>query len=309
MKIFYKTFGFFALLALFFSISFAKLKVIVSIDPQSYFVEQIAKDLADVYVITPSNKNPESYEPSISQMKNLRDGDVYFGVGIDFERRWKDRFISNARNLRFIDLLKYSEQNGLKHYNVYGHHDHDHDEEYEDEDEGEEEHDHGHDHGHRHDSHIWLSVKYARFQADKIAQTLQELDPNNAPLYAKNLQAFKEQIDKLDSDIKAIFDAPNAQKTFLVYHPAFEYLSAEYGLKELSIEHHGKEAKPRHLKELSDTIRKDKLKIVYIQPHFSKKQVELIAKSNNLKIGTLDPFAKDWANNLLEIANKIAKQK
>lgn len=273
---------------------FSKVKVVVSIAPQKYFIDKIAGNLANTIVITPSNRNPEQYEPTIMQMGEISDAKLYFGVGIDFEREWKDRFLSSAKNLTYVQLQ--SDPNMMHHHHEHDGHEH-------------HEHDHHHHDHHKHDAHVWLSVKFASIHAKQITEALIKIDPEHKSTYEKNLKAFEGEIKDLDSKIKAIFDAPSAQKTFLVYHPAFEYLSAEYGLKELSIQREGKEPTLRHLKELSDTIRQKKLQVIYLQPGFSEKQVRLIAQSNKLKISTLDPFAPNWASNMLDIAQKIASQK
>lgn len=276
---------FFRIYALFFAafLCAAPLEIAVSIEPQAYFVEKITKDRAKIYVIAPANKSPENYEPLISQMSQILKARLYFGVGIDFEKKWAARFLDSAKNLRFIDL-----SDGAKHDD---HDEHEHDE-----------------HEHHHDPHIWLSVKTAGMQAKKIFDEISAADPKNTSFYRENLENFLREIQDLDEKITKIF-AKNAQKTFLVYHPAFGFLSDEYGLSELSIEQHGRESNPRRMKNLSDKIREKNLKIIYIQPQFSQKQVKNLAKIHGLKIGVLDPLRRDWRENMLEIAEKIANEK
>ena len=253
----------------------AKLKIAVSIEPQKYFIQQIAGDLADVYVMVPNAKNPEQYEPLLSQMKDLRNCTLYFGVGLEFEHKWQQRFLDSAKNMQFVSLFDENHSHNSPHY-------------------------------HHHDNHIWLSVKLAKKQANTIYEHLSKLDPINQKIYQRNLETFLHSINELDHQIKEIFKKPNAKKTFLVFHPAFEYLAHEYGLEELSIEVMNKEVKIKHMQSIYQAIKEKKLKVIYAEPQFSQKQVQLIAKEYNLKISFLDPFAYDWKNNLLEIAKKIA---
>ncbi len=253
----------------------AQLKIAVSIAPQSYFVHQIAKDLAAVYVMVPNGKNPEQYEPLISQMKNLKDCAFYLGIGLDFERRWKARFMDSAQGMEFIapNLINTS-QDYFKH-----------------------------------DHHIWLSVRFAARYAEQIANLLMAKDPQNKAKYQQNLKEFLQKISDLDGRIKEIFASPMAKKTFLVFHPAFEFLAQEYGLTQLAIEVENKEVKIKHLQEISRQILQNHLKVIYKTPEFSTQQVILLAQEYGLKISDLDPFAYDWAQNLYEIALKIANER
>lgn len=257
----------------------AKIKVAVSIAPQAYFIHQIAKDLVDVYVMVPNNQNPEQYEPLISQMKELKDSALYFGIGLDFEERWKKRFLDSAKQMRFIPPSKIYDAS----------------------------HDTHHDH-HRHDNHIWLSVEFAKEYAQYIAQILSIQDAERSQEYAHNLSNFLIKIDELDSLLHGIFSHPEAKKVFLVFHPAFEYLAKEYGLLELAIEADNKEVKIRHMQEISQQIKKFNLKVIYKQPQFSDRAVHLLAKEYGLKISELDPFAYDWVENLMQMAKKIANE-
>ncbi len=95
----------------------------------------------------------------------------------------------------------------------------------------------------------------------------------------------------------------------MVFHPAFEYLAKEYGLLELAIEADNKEVKIKHMQEISQQIKQNNLKVIYKQPQFSDKTVRLLAKEYGLKISELDPFAYDWIDNLMQIAQKIANQR
>ncbi|RDU74240.1 cation ABC transporter substrate-binding protein [Helicobacter anseris] len=253
----------------------SKLKVAVSIDPQAFFVKKIGGDSVETIILVPKNKNPEHYEPLFSQAKLLKDSDVYFGIGLEFETKWKERFLSINPKMDFIDLSHY----------------------------------HNQDFHHKHDAHIWLSIVLAKEQAREIFEVLAKKDIKNQQKYKQNLEAFLEEIEVLDKKIKNLFEQKNTQKTFLVYHPAFEYFSKEYNLEELAIEMHNKETKIKHLQKLNQMIKQKNLKVIYKQPQFSTKQVELLAKEHHLKISTLDPFAFDWLENMWDIAQKIAYEK
>jgi zinc transport system substrate-binding protein len=66
----------------------AGIKAMVSIMPQKFFLEQLAGNLVEVVVMVPPGASPHTYEPRPSQMLALQTADVYFTIGIEFEKAW-----------------------------------------------------------------------------------------------------------------------------------------------------------------------------------------------------------------------------
>ena len=91
---------------LFFSAmcAFAKVSVSVSVIPQAFFVQKIAGNLAEVNIIVQKGKSPETYEPSIKELDRLSKSQVYFTIGMPFERALIERFEST--NLKIIAPLQ-----------------------------------------------------------------------------------------------------------------------------------------------------------------------------------------------------------
>lgn len=269
------------ILIFFFGIVFlqAKINVAVSIEPQEFFVKKIGADLVETYVLVPKNKNPENYEPLLSQMMFLKNAEVYFGIGMEFEEKWKNRFLSANSKMQFFDLSLIDEEIKKKK-----------------------------EQGILSDQHVWLSVNFAKKQAYKIYEVFSALDSKNSKIYKRNLEKFLKEIDEINTGIKEIFATSEAKREFLVFHPAFEDFAREYNLKEWAIEAYNKETKIKHMQKIYEVIKEKKLKVIYIQPQFSTKQVELLAQQYKMRISTLDPFASNWGENLLEMARKIATE-
>lgn len=264
-----------------------KLNVIVSVPPQIYFVKKIAKDFVNVTAMVPDGRSPETYEPLPSQIKLIKNATLYLGIGMEFEKAWKDRFMGANPDLKFIDL---SDGLSLRKFASDKHHANSIS-------------------SHHHsvfDPHIWLSIHLTKQEAEKIAQILGQIDPSRTAIYQENLKILLAEINELDSKIKAIFNRPNAQKSFVVYHPAFGYLADEYNLEEIALERNGKLPKTKQMIALRKAIRNKNIRVVYIQPEFSKKRILALANELNLEIKELDPLARDWANNILFIVSQIA---
>jgi zinc transport system substrate-binding protein len=290
-----------------------KLSVFVTIAPQKYFVQQIGKDMVDVKVMVQPGADPHTYEPKPQQMVAITKAKLYFAVGIEFEKAKLSKITATNPDLKVIHT-----DHGIDKLAMEAHHHHDDQaEKHLDTDHHEVENDHekGEHHGdadhdkehHEHaglDPHIWLSPPLVKIQARTILTALQEADPQHRSVYEANFKAFTAQIDKLDADLNKTF-AGNTGLQFMVFHPSWGYFAHAYGLKQVPIEIEGKEPKPAQLKELIQHARKNDIKVVFVQPQFSTKSAELIAREIGGQVAFADPLAEDWMANLRQVANKF----
>lgn len=273
-----------------------KINVSVSVIPQSYFVKQIAGDLVNVNVMVQKGKSPETYEPTIKQLQELSNSKIYFGIGMPFEDAWLDRFKSVNPNMQLIKPLpdgildKYNKKYDINHHShhEHSHHEHSHDE---------------HEH-HNHPPHIWLSFELSKLHAKQIADTLININPKNTQIYKENLQNFIDKIDNLYNRFKIVF--ADSKKSFLVFHPAWNYIANELGLSEYAIEEDGKEAKIAHRRDILEIIEKNNIKVMFIQPQFSQKNALTIAKEAGIEVKLADPLSYDWLESLEHFLNEIA---
>ncbi len=80
------------------------------------------------------------------------------------------------------------------------------------------------------DEHVWLSLRNAKIFCQAIAEELSMLDPENAEIYNKNLNAYLEKLEELDGEYeKAVSEAPVKVLMFGDRFP-FRYLVDDYGL-------------------------------------------------------------------------------
>ena len=79
------------------------------------------------------------------------------------------------------------------------------------------------------DPHAWLDPDNAETWVGLIAAELARIDPANATTYAANAAAARTRIAALDRDIAARL-APVRDRPFVVFHDAFGYFTAQYGL-------------------------------------------------------------------------------
>ena len=267
----------------------SKPSVFVSILPQKYFVEQIAGDLVNVQVMVKPGASPATYEPKVSQMKKLASSEVYFAIGVPFERAWLERIAGVNSQMRIVRTDFGIEKLAMEK--------HLHDEEH-----GHEEHNNVHEEGL--DPHIWLSPLLVKQQVNIIAASLIELIPEQATLLESNLAHFQKRIDMLDAELHQILEKKKGFR-FMVFHPSWGYFARNYQLRQIPIEIEGKGPKSSQLKELILFARKEQIKVIFAQPQFSTKSARLVAREIDGQVITVDPLAEEWLENMKIVAEKF----
>ena len=73
----------------------------------------------------------------------------------------------------------------------------------------------------------------------------------------------------------------------------------------MPVELEGKEPTPKQLRGLIHHARKEEVKMVFVQPQFSARSAKTIADAIGGKVMHADPLASNWAENLMEVAEKF----
>lgn len=269
----------------------AALNVTVSIVPQRYVVEKIGGSLVDCSVMVQPGASPATYEPKPGQMTALANSSIYFAIGVPFENAWLPRIAAAAKSMRVVHM-----EESIKRVPMAAHHHHDHSEKHEHEHEGH--------HGPL-DPHVWTSPSLMRVLAGNTMKALQQADPANAGTYKANLERFMAEIDALDKELHAIFDPLRRPARFMVYHPAWGYFAADYDLIQVPVELEGKDPGPRELVSLIRMAKKDNIRVVFVQPQFSRRSAEVIARAINGRVQPANPLAENWAENLRTVSQSF----
>ena len=275
---------FFSMVALFSN----TLNVTVSILPQKYFVQKIAKDKINVNVMVKSGFSPATYEPKTTQMKLLTDSQAYFSIGVPFEKVWLNKFKNINKNMLIVETDKNINKIRMEEHTNH-HHEKDKDV-HNDED--------------TLDPHIWLDPMLVKIQAKNIYEALIKIDIQNKTFYLMNYNSFMKELDILDETIKTLL-SPLNKKSFIVFHPSWGYFARAYNLKQITIEKEGKSPKVKEIIKVIKKSKKEDIKIVFVSPQFSKKVANSIAKSINGTTFVIDPLSYDYETNLIKTAESL----
>lgn len=211
-----------------------KLSVVATIFPEYDWTKEILGEQAentDLTLLLDKGVDLHSYQPTADDIAKISDCDLFIYVGGESDG-WVDDALKNAtnKNMKVINLLDTLGSSVKTEETVEGmqeeEHDHGEDEEHHDEDEP---HDEEHEEEEK-DEHVWLSLKNAEVICNAISSTLQELDPENKDVYAKNTADYTEKLSALDAEYQSTVDTA-ARKTVLFGDRfPFRYMVDDYGL-------------------------------------------------------------------------------
>ena len=254
--------------------------IITSTIPIKYFVDKIAGDKWEVMAMLPSGANHSSYEPTIRDLKAVSDAKIFFETGnIGFEEAWMKRFKAISRKCEFMDV-----SDGIK--KIGGHY---HDGEY-----------------HGADPHYWLSPRECLRIAYNIYSGVSNIDTINKNVYYENFKSVCQEIVTTDKAMQMKIGVKKG-KSFLIYHPALTYLADRYGLNQIAIEEEGKEPTASHIAEIIKIAKAKNINIILYQQQYTGASVHNIAKEIGATPVSFDPMEYNWSENLLSIANELAK--
>jgi zinc transport system substrate-binding protein len=94
---------------------------------------------------------------------------------------------------------------------------------------------------------------------------------------------------------------------FMVFHPAWGYFARANNIEQIPVEIEGKDPKPAQLMELVKYARVKGIRVIFVQPQFSTRSADLVAKEIGGQVFFADPLAENWTENLLKVADKFEK--
>jgi len=152
-------------------------------------------------------------------------------------------------------------------------------------------HGHAHDHGGEPiDGHVWLDPRNAAAMTRAIAEALGRADPANKARYDANAARTVARIDALDGELAAAL-APLKGRRYIVFHDAYQYFEARYGLTPAGSITVSPEMSPgaRRLADIRARIAEERAICVFAEPQFEPRLVASLVQGTEAKTASLDP--------------------
>jgi manganese/zinc/iron transport system substrate-binding protein len=82
----------------------------------------------------------------------------------------------------------------------------------------------------QYDPHVWFDVRLWMSAARTVEETLSEVDPEGAELFAANLESLLAELEDLDKWVRArVEEVPPERRVLITAHDAFNYFGRAYG--------------------------------------------------------------------------------
>lgn len=199
-----------------------ELNIATTIFPEYDWTRAILGDRADdvnLTMLLDNGTDLHSFQPAVKDIMKVSSCDLLIYVGGESDQ-WIEDALESAQNkdMKTINLMEVLGDSIKEEETVEGMQESEHDHDHEDEEEKE------------YDEHVWTSMRNAEVICDAIAETLEEMDPENKEIYQSNAETYKEKLSALDEAYQETVN--NAKQKTLVFADRFpfRYLVDDYDL-------------------------------------------------------------------------------
>ena len=235
-----------------------RLVVVTTVAPITSIAADVIGDLAEIRGVVPEGTNSHTFEPSPSVSEVLEGADVVFANGLQLEEPTLALARDVAGDATIVELgdLIVSPDEYLYDFSFP-------------------------EDGGKPNPHLWTDPALAKGYAQHIAETMSEVDPDNAETYEANRAAFDEIVDDLDGALRAALDTvPEENRKLVTYHDAYAYWAESYDwtvVGAVQPEDFG-DPSPRSIADLIDQIRAEDVPAVFGSEVFPSPVLETIAQ-------------------------------
>lgn len=241
-----------------------KMQIVATLFPQYDFAKQIVGDKAEVTLLVGAGVETHNFEPTAQDMVKMLDNtDVFLYTGT-FLEPWTEDIVQTLEksNCKIIDVSEDIELIKIEDFEaryinneiVHDEHEHIHTESCK--------------HQEMYDGHIWQSTDNAIIMLENTLEAICEMDPENAEFYKENANKYKNEIIKLDTEIKQIVENSTIKEIAVGGEFAYAYFVEQYNLKFVSVYTncgHGEDPSISKVKSVIDYINKHELPAVYYE--------------------------------------------
>ena len=138
------------------------------------------------------------------------------------------------------------------------------------------------------DQHAWMNPRNEIIYVKNIAEAFARVDPANADAYHNRASSYTLQLRDLDSWAHAeIAGVPTTKRRVLASHDSLQYLANAFGITMISVNGwtNKSEASAADLARLTDQIRRDHVKALFLDSITDPRAMENISKETGAVIG------------------------
>ncbi len=221
--------------------------------------QNVAGDAAVVDSITKPGAEIHDYEPTPLDLVKAQDADLVLWNGLGLER-WFEKFLQQVRDVPSAVISAGIQPMSIGEGPYNG----------------------------KANPHAWMSPANAIRYVENIREALVKIDPNNAATYNANAAAYTTKLKAVDQPVREKLGTISAAQRWLVScEGAFSYLANDYGMKELYLwpVNADQEGTPQQVQKVVDTIRRNRIPVVFSESTISDKAMQQVAKETGARYG------------------------
>lgn len=156
--------------------------------------------------------------------------------------------------------------------------------------------------------HLFASPRLAGRIATNIAAALSKADPAGSGVYAANAKTYAARMDALADDFKVLGQRVR-NKRVVQPHGAFDYLARDAGLEIVaSMQAHGVEPSAAEMLDIVRRVRACSAAAVLVEPQYSPRTGQAIARETGIPMAVLDPVATGPADAPLDYYETVMRR-
>ena len=199
-----------------------KMKIVTTIFPEYDWTRNILGERetdVDLTMLLDNGTDLHSVQPAVKDIMKVSSCDLLIYVGGESDQ-WIEDALKSAKNknMKTINLMEVLGDTVKEEETVEGMQGSEHGHDHEDEDEKE------------YDEHVWTSMRNASVICDAIAETLEEMDPENKEIYQSNTDSYKEKLSSLDQEYQDTVKSAKQNTLVFADRFPFRYLVDDYEL-------------------------------------------------------------------------------
>jgi ABC-type Zn uptake system ZnuABC Zn-binding protein ZnuA len=253
-----------------------KLNIVTSTTDLASLTQEVGGDRISVDSIAKGYQDPHFVEAKPSFLLKLRHADLLIAVGLELEIGWLPPLITQSGNPRiqpsaagYLDASQFAEILEIPRGQItraMG-----------------DVHPQG-------NPHYWLDPDNGRRIAKGIAGKLAQLDPENASYFQQRFQDFDKRLTAAEQNWDAQM-RPYTGRKVVTYHNSWPNFARHFKLNVVGYvePRPGIPPSPGHTLELIQAMRRDKIKIIMVEPYFDLKTPDSIARETGGKVLVMTP--------------------
>ncbi|MBT3392610.1 MAG: zinc ABC transporter substrate-binding protein [Elusimicrobiaceae bacterium] len=238
------------------AIKYGKISVIAADYPTYSITKQIAGNLINLDMFIPPGQDSHHFELKPSDIIKLSDTNLFIYTSYELEPWVKDIESSykGKKPLMFVNTTKNTEN--------------------------------------KESLHAWLNFYNVKIMADQITFYLTSIDEKNRAIYLENLEAFKQDINKLGKEF--VSQLSNCKRKTIVHigHDAFGDMSNKLGLHFVPVQNEEATNQPsaKQVGQLINHINSKNIEYIFTEKMLNPSFAKMISNETNTKVLLLNPI-------------------